>query len=99
MTRQAFATLALGLALAAGAARAEGPTVEAIARNCMSCHGEGGVSPGSMPTIYGKSTDWTIGRLKEFRSGKREATIMGRIMKAFADDDIEAVAEYFAARK
>jgi sulfide dehydrogenase cytochrome subunit len=51
-----------------------------------------------MPTISGKSKDWTIRRLKEFRSGDREATIMGRIMKAFADEDIEAMADYFSAR-
>ncbi len=98
MGRQAVVLVALALVLEAGAARAQGPTVEAIARNCMACHGEGGISPGNMPTISGKSKDWTIRRLKEFRSGDREATIMGRIMKAFADKDIEAMADYFSAR-
>lgn len=95
----AAAIAAAGLALMVATAHAEGPSVETIARNCMGCHGEGGVSPGNMPTIYGKSKEWTIQRLEEFRSGDREATIMGRIMKAFAEEDIEALAEYFSARR
>lgn len=95
----AAAIAAGALALVVATAHAEGPSVETIARNCMGCHGEDGVSPGNMPTIYGKSKEWTIQRLEEFRSGDRESTIMGRIMKAFAEEDIEALAEYFSARR
>lgn len=103
-----LALLLLGLLLTPSAAlaegpgagaEAEGPTVEALALNCMTCHGEDGVSPGSVPTIYGKRADWLTAQLLEFRSGTRESTIMGRIMKAFTDEDIVNLAEYFAARR
>lgn len=77
----------------------QGPTTESIARNCTGCHGIDGKSPGSIPTIYGKSADWMAERLKEFRDGKRDSTIMQRIIKPFADSDIQAIAKYFATRK
>lgn len=87
-----------GLLLAAGVAGAqEGPTVAALARNCMGCHGEDGNSPGAMATIRGKSANWLAESLADFRSGARESTIMGRIMGPFADEDIAALATYFAA--
>jgi sulfide dehydrogenase cytochrome subunit len=77
----------------------EGPTVETIARNCTGCHGADGKSPGSVPTIAGKSADWIAGRLMQFRSGERPSSIMGRIIKPFADEDIRNIADYFAAKK
>lgn len=77
----------------------QGPTTESIARNCTGCHGVDGKSPASIPTIYGKSADWMAERLKEFRDGKRNSTIMQRIIKPFADSDIQAIAKYFATRK
>ncbi len=77
----------------------EGPAVAAIARNCLGCHGPDAVSPGAMPTLAGKTADYLALRLKEFRDGARPSTIMGRIMKPFADEDIADIAAYFAAEK
>lgn len=99
MIRHAVAAVVLAALLAPAAAAAEGPTVAALARNCMTCHGRDGLSPGSMPTLYGKSADWMTAQLLEFRSGKRESTIMGRIMGAFTDEDIVSLSEYLARRK
>lgn len=99
MIRHAVAAVVLAALLAPAAAGAEGPTVAALARNCMTCHGRDGLSPGSMPTLYGKSADWMTAQLLEFRSGERESTIMGRIMGAFTDEDIVSLSEYLARRK
>ena len=106
MIKRLFIVFTLVL-VCSSAARAEdsqnsqgqGPTTEAIARNCTGCHGVDGKSPASIPTIYGKSADWMAERLKEFRDGKRDSTIMQRIIKPFADSDIQAIAKYFATRK
>ncbi|HHJ21093.1 MAG TPA: sulfide dehydrogenase, partial [Gammaproteobacteria bacterium] len=35
----------------------------------------------------------------DFKSGKRTATIMGRIAKGYSDEEIKAVAKYFADMK
>jgi len=107
MTRcRAAVVLAALLAAAAAAAAQEpgpgtadsaGPPVPTIARNCLGCHGPEGVSPGAMPTLAGKTADYVARRLMEFRDGARPSTIMGRIMKPFADEDIQKIAAYFAA--
>ena len=106
MTKGLFIVFALALAWSSAAraedsrsSQGEGPTTESIARNCTGCHGIDGKSPASIPTIYGKSANWMAERLIEFRDGKRDSTIMQRIIKPFADSDIRAIAEYFATRK
>ena len=78
---------------------APAPAVETIARNCLGCHGPNGLSPGAMPTLAGKSQDYLAARLMEFRDGKRPSTIMQRIIKPFADEDIRNIAAWFAAEK
>jgi sulfide dehydrogenase cytochrome subunit len=99
MTVRKIVPVLVALLIAPAGAQAEGPTVEALARNCMTCHGEDGISPGSMPTLYGKSADWMTTQLLEFRLGALESTIMGRIMGAFTDEDIVNLSDYLSARK
>lgn len=103
MTKRSIAIAALGLVLAANAhaqsGGSEDPPTETIARNCMACHGVDGISPGAIPTIYRKSADYLAERMIAFRDGKRDSTVMGRILQGFADDDIRKLAEYFAAEK
>jgi sulfide dehydrogenase cytochrome subunit len=37
--------------------------------------------------------------LQEFRAGQRTATVMDRIAKGFTEDEIQALAAWFAAQK
>jgi len=103
MMQRIIAAAALCLLLSAGAraesASGEGPPTETIARNCMGCHGPDGKSPGKIPVLAGKPADDLAKKMMEFRDGKRESAVMGRIMKGFADDDIRSLAEYFAGKK
>ena len=105
MTRKHSAAIVFATCLVlTGSARAqgagdEGPKTETIARNCTGCHGVDGKSPGAIPTINGKTADYLAERMMQFRDGKRESTVMNRIMKGFADDDIRRLAEYCADRK
>lgn len=98
-----MAAAAVYLLLSAGARAerpsGEGPPTETIARNCTGCHGPEGKSPGKIPSLAGKAADDLAKKMMEFRDGKRESAIMGRIMKGFADDDIRGLAEYFAGKK
>ncbi|MFQ6022351.1 MAG: c-type cytochrome [Acidiferrobacterales bacterium] len=67
--------------------------------SCAGCHGTDGKSPGSIPSIAGKSMDFIETALKEFRSGERDSTVMGRHAKGYTDQEIKLIAEYFATRK
>lgn len=94
------------LALCAGAAVvssslwAASPTPEMLAYSCTGCHGTDGNSVGlSNPTIAGSAPDYFENAMKEYKSGARPSTIMGRLAKAYSDDDFKAMAKFFAAKK
>jgi sulfide dehydrogenase cytochrome subunit len=88
--------LALALVGLAGTAAARGD-IEVLARTCNSCHGVGGVSVGiSMPSIGGLPREYLRSIMKEWKYDERSAITMGRIVKGFSDDEIDALAAYFS---
>ena len=68
-----------------------------LSLSCTSCHGTYGISPGAIPTIYGKSREYIMKTMKEFRNGERDSTVMERIAKGYNDRDIRLIAGYFAS--
>lgn len=66
---------------------------------CNGCHGPDGVSQGSIPSIKGLPADHLEKSMLDFKSGARPATIMGRIAKGYTDEQLKAVAKYFADMK
>jgi cytochrome c553 len=91
--------LACALTLAALAAHAEDKTARSIAATCSGCHGTNGVSAGGIPTLAGVDAERIAGLMREFRDGKRPATVMHQHAKGYTDEQIDAVAAWFAARK
>lgn len=80
----------------AAVAVAAEPSAEALAFNCYTCHGPGGVSPAAMPSLHGKSAGYLLRRLLEFKQDKGNPTIMGRIAKGYSDEELARIAEYLA---
>ncbi len=85
-------------AFASGPAQAEMASGAVLTYTCFSCHGTDGKSAGDMPTIAGKSEDYITEKLKAFKSGELEATVMDRIAKGFTDDEIAALAKFFSGQ-
>jgi len=79
------------------------PTDPNLGRNlaaaCANCHGTSGVSLPGMPALAGQQKDYLVQQMQEFKSGKRPATIMHQIARGYTDQQIEALASYFAAQK
>jgi len=98
-TRNAVASLvaacAIGLCNAAQAQDANAG--RNIASNCANCHGTNGVSQGGMASLAGRSDIAQL--MKEFKDGKRPATIMHQLSKGYSDEQIALVAAYFAQQK
>lgn len=99
--RLPIVTLALAMCFAPFAgAHADGLSRGAIlSASCEGCHGTNGQSPGAIPPIAGKSVDYLVEALQGFRTGEREATVMGRHANGYDDDEIRLIAEYFATRE
>jgi sulfide dehydrogenase cytochrome subunit len=78
------------------AAQAQSPA-PAGAAACSGCHAP--AAPGSpVPPLAGRNADEIIAAMQDFRSGKREATIMNRIAKGFSDDETRTIAVWFSAQ-
>ncbi len=70
-----------------------------LANSCAGCHGEDGKSPGAIPRIAGKSAGYIEQTMKDFASGKRAATVMGRHALGYTDEEIKLIAKYFASQQ
>ncbi len=70
-----------------------------LAANCANCHGTTGTSQGAMPSLAGREAAYIIDQMRQFRDGKRTATIMHQLSKGYSDEQIAAIAAYFAAQK
>lgn len=88
------------LAAGLGAARAQEldpAAVQVLAGPCANCHGPGGRSPGAIPPIAGLPADAAAKRMLAFREGADpSATVMPRLMKGYGEDEIRALARWFA---
>jgi len=89
---------AVALATAPVAALAQDAAAQ-WAGTCAMCHGTAGHSVGGNVPLAGMPKDEMVGKLKEFRSGARPATVMQKISKGYSDAQIESMAAYFAAQK
>lgn len=69
---------------------------QALAYTCMTCHGPNGRSRAEIPSIDTLSYVKFKEALLAFRAGTRKATIMGRIAKAYSDEQIDLLARYFS---
>jgi sulfide dehydrogenase cytochrome subunit len=70
-----------------------------LANNCFTCHGPNGRSPGSIPSLTTLSATYIATKLKGFKSGEVPSTVMGRQIKGYSDDEIDALATYIAGLK
>ncbi|MBK5929741.1 cytochrome C [Halochromatium salexigens] len=92
----------LALLLAGGAftAQAEGVRSAAmLSHTCAGCHGTEGASAGEvMPTIAGMDKGYLLKVLEDYKDDVRPSTIMGRIMRGYSDQEIAAIASFFASQ-
>ena len=75
-------------------------TAPAAAAVCTACHGKDGVGLTSdYPTLAGQYVDYLEQALKAYRKGTRQNAIMAGFAAALKDEDIAALAHYFAAQQ
>jgi cytochrome subunit of sulfide dehydrogenase len=94
-TRVSVAAAIILLTTAAVGRTAEGP---AGASSCTGCHAAASGSS-AMPALGGLAQADIAEKMIAFKSGKLSATIMDRIAKGFSDDEIRAIAAWYAAQK
>ena len=97
-----FAAAIASVAIAAAAvvspsvARAEAPPGAA---SCTGCHPASSRLTSPVPRLAGMDRAAILRAMQDFRSGKRTGTVMDRISKGFTDEEIQAIAAWYATQR
>ncbi len=102
ISKGAVLALAVGGAFIAPSLHAE--TTEAnpkgvmTAQTCAGCHGtQGYIEDSAYVPLAGMSSDRFIQAMESFADGSRPSTLMGPLARAFTDEEIRAMANYFSS--
>ncbi len=95
------AIAAIGLLASASVYAADPNLGRNLAATCANCHGTNGKAvPGSgIDSLAGESKAKLLQKLADFKSGDKPASIMHQITKGYTDEQLNLIADYFAAQK
>ena len=103
---QASLMMALAAISVAATAQSAGPVAvprhvqDIITGRCALCHGPEGESASAVyPRLAAQHPDYLQKQLRDFRDGRRVSDPMSEMAKDLKDDDIAALAAFFASRK
>lgn len=87
------------LAFAMASAWAQAPAVPSVvASKCALCHGEKGESASEdFPRLASQHEAYLVKQLHDFRAGRREG-LMPRMVRGLSDEDMVAIARFFASQ-
>jgi len=96
--------LALGLLLCAGGmsslTRADTAAGQAKAQVCVACHGPQGNSTNpAYPVLAGQTARYLTLQLRDFKEGRRNDPVMSPMAAPLSRQDMQDLADYFAAQK
>ncbi len=92
---------ATALVAASGLVQAQIDPLQArsLAASCAACHGTDGRAQPGMESLAGANKDDMIKKMLDYKAGRKPATIMHQLSKGYTDEQIVAIAGYFAAQK
>ena len=92
---------AIALALPCAAMAEDTDRLAGLRMECDTCHGVDGVSPtpDQTPSLAGKSERFLVQQLAAFRSGKRKHETMLIMGSKLSDQELHALARYYARAK
>ena len=96
MLKSLAAAIGLGTIVFAGAVAAEPP---AGAVSCSGCHPSSARVTSPVVRLNGLDRAAIVKAMQDFRSGQRTGTVMDRIAKGFTDDEIQAIAAWYATQR
>ena len=97
--RFAAVLAATALTVPALAQAADTHTGRNLAATCAGCHGTTGNAATGMPSIAGQSREALLRSLRDFRDGKRPATVMHQLTKGYSDAQLDLIAAHVAGQK
>jgi cytochrome c553 len=95
----AAAVLLAMLALPRGCAAADAALGAYLSGECTACHQLSGRASGGIPAISGMPEPSFIAALTAYKTGERDNAVMRNIAERLSEEDIAALAAFFAAQK
>jgi sulfide dehydrogenase cytochrome subunit len=84
----------------AGGVQAQDSATRNMASACAICHGtDGRAATKDVVPLAGLPAAHIATQMRAFRDGQRPATVMHQIAKGYTDQQIDALAAWFAAQK
>lgn len=78
------------------------PTIQStryLASACTNCHGSQGISSGNIiPNLAGLNANYIRDKMHLFKNGTIQATVMHQLAKAYTDEEISILADYFSVQ-
>lgn len=98
--RSLLALAALALPALSVHAQAPDPLqVRSWAGGCANCHGTNGQAQAGIEALAGMRQEDLVQKMLDFKNGRKPATVMHQLSKGYTDEQIAAIAGYFAAQK
>lgn len=66
---------------------------------CSGCHAATRGVETAVPRLIGRDAAQLVSAMAAFRSGQRPSTVMDRIAKGFTEDEVKAIAAWYAGQK
>ena len=95
MSRSGHILVAATLVVAPGLTLAASPPGAA---SCLGCHSVAADDNPVLP-LGSFTAEQIVTAMQAFRSGARPATVMDRVAKGFSDEEIKAIAQWYARSK
>jgi cytochrome c553 len=89
-----------GLLVWAAVAQAQDANLgRSLAATCANCHGTNGQARGdTVAALAGMPAERIVSTFNGYKTGALPATIMHQIAKGYTDDQVKAIAAYFAGQ-
>ena len=71
---------------------------EYLAQSCLGCH-QAKEIVGTIPIIHGLDEEYFIEAMYDYRDGFRENNVMMSVATSLSDEDVEALAAWFAIQE
>jgi len=98
--RTVAACAALALPAAVSLAQSVDPLqARSWAGACANCHGTNGNARSGNEPLAGMKREDIIQKMLDFKNGRKPATIMHQLAKGYSDEQITAIAGWFATQK
>jgi cytochrome c553 len=68
------------------------------AASCLGCHAVA-ADDNPVPPLGSFTAEQILTAMQAFRSGARPATVMDRVAKGFSDEEVKAIAQWYARSK